>query len=125
MILYDMKPSSYEALRLKNIEENKKRINALKKINKDERSKPKLKAQDKCGKSNSKYELPNARSSYELARIFNIKRENVASNIEKLNVHVAGNRENVSNQNKLPNTNVVKSNATRLDRNPRSQKAFV
>jgi hypothetical protein len=51
-----------------------------------------------------------------LAKIFNIKRENVARNIEKSDAYVAGNRENVSNQNKLPTTNVVKSNATRLDK---------
>jgi len=51
-----------------------------------------------------------------LARIFSIKRENLATNIEKSAAQVVGTKENVSNQNKLSTTNVVKSNATKLDK---------
>jgi len=75
-----------------------------------------MNAQDKGVKNTSKFELLNTRSSFELDRIFNINRENVESNIEKFDAHVAGNRENVSNKKKLPTTNVVKSNARGLDK---------
>lgn len=51
-----------------------------------------------------------------MARIFSIKRENLANNIGKSVAQVVGTRENVRNQNKLSTTNVVKSNATRLDK---------
>ncbi|WJX62510.1 hypothetical protein P8452_47497 [Trifolium repens] len=121
--------SSYEDARKERMEENRKRLEALNlpnisrslfklpsitkpsKINKNIGLEPKLKI-DKEG------ELPKVKSSKELARLYQIKHEKIQRNMEQSNARVAGSKEHVSKQNKTQATNIVRSKAEGLDKQP-------
>ncbi|WJX17880.1 hypothetical protein P8452_07742 [Trifolium repens] len=124
-----MMGSSYEDARKERMEENRKRLEALNlpnisrslfklpsitkpsKINKNIGLEPKLKI-DKEG------ELPKVKSSKELARLYQIKHEKIQRNMEQSNARVAGSKEHVSKQNKTQATNIVRSKAEGLDKQP-------